>query len=243
MLSYQHSYHAGNPADVQKHDALARVLTKLTEKARPITYMETHAGRGLYDLGAPEALKTGEAQFGIEATTPSGAYGKALAEIRSIHGPKAYPGSPLIARTLLRDIDRMHLMELHPTEHAALRKSLKGKGAAIHKRDGYEGVLAISPPTPRKGLVLIDPSYEVKTEYQAVPSFIRKLVKRWPEVTILIWYPILPDAHHKTLLKAIAPHPFQLWEVPVDMGKGKGMTGSGMIGVNLPYGLDLAPEK
>jgi 23S rRNA (adenine2030-N6)-methyltransferase len=239
MLSYQHAYHAGNPADVQKHDALARLIAALTVKPRPITYMETHAGRGLYDLTSAEALKTGEAAHGIGRVAPSGPYADALTWVRAMHGPDAYPGSPLIARMLLREEDRLHLMELHPTEHAELKRVLASEGVAIHKRDGFEGVLAISPPVPRKGLVLIDPSYEVKSDYAEVPAFVQKLLARWPEATVLIWYPILPDARHKVLLKGLQGFEAEVWEVPVDLGKTKGMTGSGMVGVNLPYGFRL----
>ena len=240
MLSYQHAYHAGNPADVQKHDALARLIAALTVKPRPITYMETHAGRGLYDLTSPEAQKTGEAAHGVLKIKPTGPYAEALARVRAKHGPNAYPGSPLIAAELLREDDQMHMMELHPAENAALRRVLDR--ASIHKRDGFEGVLAISPPTPRKGLVLIDPSYEVKSDYAAVPAFVTKLLSRWAEATILIWYPILPEARHKVLLDGLAAHEPQIWEVPVDLGKDKGMTGSGMVGINLPWGYTLSAD-
>ncbi len=241
MLSYQHAYHAGNPADLMKHDALARLLVALTRKPRGITYMETHAGRGLYDLTAPEALKTGEAALGIlRADPPPGPYVDTLAAVRAVHGPDAYPGSPLIAQTLLRAQDRLHLMELHPAEHAALKTALKGPGVAIHKRDGFEGVLALSPPVPRKGLVLIDPSYEVKSDYEAVPQFVKTLLGRWPEAAVLIWYPLLPDGRQARLTEAMASLPHQRHEVAFDLGKGKGMVGSGLLGVNLPHGFRLS---
>lgn len=238
MLSYQHAYHAGNRADLMKHDALARLLAALTRKPRPITYMETHAGRGLYDLASPEARKTGEAAEGIlKAELEPGPFAEAVARVRARHGPLAYPGSPLIARELLREGDRMHLMELHPAEHAALRRALKGPGVAIHRRDGYEGVLALSPPTPRKGLVLVDPSYEVKPEYEAVPAFVQKLLARWPEATVLVWYPILAESRHERLIAGLHALPFQRHEVR--FGATKGMTGSGLIGINLPFGFRL----
>lgn len=238
MLSYQHAYHAGNRADLHKHDALARLIAALTLKDRGITYMETHAGRALYDLSAPEALKTGEAADGIlSAELPAGPYARAVAAVRERHGPAAYPGSPLIAATLLRPQDRMHLMELHPAEHAALRRAMRATGAAVHRRDGYEGVLALAPPTPRKGLVLVDPSYEVKEEYGAVPAFVRALVAKWPEATVLIWYPILAEGRHEALVAGLAGLALQRHEVP--FGTGRGMRGSGLVGVNLPYGFRL----
>ncbi len=238
MLSYQHAYHAGNRADLTKHDALARLLAALTRKPRPITYMETHAGRGLYDLASPEARKTGEAAEGIgKAELGPGPFAEALARVRARHGADAYPGSPLIARELLREDDRLVLMELHPAEHAALRRALKGPGVAIHRRDGYEGALALSPPVPRKGVVLVDPSYELKAEYEAVPVFARKLLARWPEATVLIWYPVLAEARHERLVAGLAPLPFQRREV--SFGAAAGMTGAGLVGINLPFGFRL----
>ena len=124
MLSYQHLYHAGNPADVQKHALLAVMLDYLTRKDKPLTYIETHAGRGLYDLAAPEALKTGEAAQGVgrlEARFPADhAWRRLLDRVRDLKGQGAYPGSPFLAALALRPGDRIHLAELHPQEHAAL---------------------------------------------------------------------------------------------------------------------------
>ena len=237
MLSYQHAYHAGGPADLHKHIALAELLALLTRKARPLTYMETHAGRGLYDLASVETAKTGEADEGIaKSDLPDCPFTVAVKSVRQIHGETAYPGSPAIAAALLRPDDQMHLMELHPAEFNALSANLEGE-AAIHHRDGYEGVLAISPPKPRKGLVLIDPSYEVKTEYLQVAEFTRKLMAKWPEATVLIWYPILKAARHKEMLAALRlPHLVD--EVSFSLKDNKGMIGSGLALVNAPYGSE-----
>ena len=237
MLSYQHAYHAGGPADLHKHIALAELLALLTRKPRGLTYMETHAGRGLYDLASVEATKTGEAAEGIaKITLPDGPFTDALKTVRSMHGETAYPGSPAIAAALLRDVDKMQLMELHPAEFKALRVNLEGE-AAIHRRDGYEGVMAIAPPKPRKGLVLIDPSYEVKDEYLQVADFTNKLMAKWPEATVMIWYPILKAGRHKEMLAALRlPHLID--EVSFDLKDNKGMTGSGLALVNAPYGAE-----
>ncbi len=120
MLSYQHIYHAGNLADVQKHALLAVMLDYLTRKDKPLCYLETHAGRGLYDLSSEEAVKTGEAKAGIAAVgdwfAPDHPYRKALDQVQSLYGTQAYAGSPILAETLLRKIDKMHLAELHPQE-------------------------------------------------------------------------------------------------------------------------------
>lgn len=237
MLSYQHAYHAGGPADLHKHIALAELLAHLTRKPRGITYMETHAGRGVYDLASDETAKTGEAAEGIaKIDLPDCPFTNAVKSIRSTHGETAYPGSPAIAATMMREADRMHLMELHPAEFQALKTNLEGE-AAIHHRDGYEGVMAISPPKPRKGLVLIDPSYEVKTEYLQVADFTRKLMAKWPEATVMIWYPILPAARHMEMLAGLKlPHLVD--EVSFDLKDSKGMTGSGLALVNAPYGAE-----
>ena len=237
MLSYQHAYHAGGPADLHKHIALAELLTLLTRKPRGITYMETHAGRGLYDLASDETAKTGEAAEGIaKIDLPDGPFTDAVRSVRQMHGDTAYPGSPSIAAALLRDVDRMSLMELHPAEFKALKINLEGE-AAIHHRDGYEGIMAISPPKPRKGLVLIDPSYEMKDEYLQVADFTHKLMAKWPEATVMIWYPILEAARHKEML-ANLDTPHLVDEVSFDLKDNKGMTGSGLALVNAPYGSD-----
>lgn len=242
MLSYQHGYHAGNAADLHKHIVLAELLARLTAKPRGITYLETHAGRGLYDLTAPEALKTGEAAAGIArvAVPPDSPYGRALAETRARHGRQAYPGSPLIARLLTRAQDRLALMELHPAEHAALRAALAGEGVAIHHRDGREGALALAPFTPRKGLVLIDPSYEVKSEYADTAGFARRLIGKWPQATVLVWYPLLPAGRHSELLAGLAPLPHRIDEVRFEPAPARGMTGSGLVLLNAPHGAEAA---
>ncbi len=238
MLSYQHSYHAGNPADLHKHIVLAELLALLTRKARGISYMETHAGRGLYDLAAEDSLKTGEAREGIEALElPDCPLKTALDSTRQHYGAHAYPGSPLIAQTLLREQDRLYLMELHPAEHAGLKRMLSAAHTAIHRRDGYEGVLGLSPPKPRKGLVLVDPSYEVKTEYAQVADFTLKLVAKWPEATVMIWYPILPAGRHEELIEGMRIK-YLRDEVSFDLKDGKGMTGSGLLLVNAPFGAE-----
>jgi 23S rRNA (adenine2030-N6)-methyltransferase len=241
MLSYQHAYHAGGPADLHKHAALARLIAALTAKPRGITYMETHAGRGLYDLAAPETACTGEAAAGVLAggALPEPLAG-VLARVRARHGPAAYPGSPLIARTLLRPQDRLILMELHPAEHAGLRRALAGPGVAIHRRDGFEGALALSPPEPRRGLVLIDPSWEVKADYARVPAFVDRLRARWPEAVVLVWYPVLPDRRHAAMRSAFARAGAVIDEVAVPPLRPGGMEGSGLAGFNLPWGFALS---
>ncbi len=244
MLSYQHAYHAGGPADIHKHFALAALLAHLTRKPRAISYLESHAGRGLYSLAGPEALKTGEAARGIGRLEPGeGPFWQALAACRARFGPDAYPGSPLIARALTRPQDRLQLCELHPSEHAGLKAALAGEGAAIHRRDGHEGLPALCPPVPRRGLALIDPSYEVKTEYARAAETALAVLRKWAEGVVMVWYPLLPQGRHADLtgpleagrLPGALRHEVRFLDPPA-----RGMTGSGLVFLNLPHGAGAA---
>lgn len=244
MLSYQHAYHAGNAADLHKHMALAALLEVMTAKPRAISYLESHAGRGLYDLAGPEACKTGESEGGIGRLAPDGGpFWRALSMVRERFGETAYPGSPLLARMLTRPQDRLILCELHPAEHAALTRVLAGDGVAIHRRDGHEGLIALAPPTPRRGLALIDPSYEVKDEYARTARTAIEMLRRWPEGVIVIWYPVLPAKRHMQLVDPIEAQRFPgvfRHEVRFVDPPERGMTGSGMIFLNLPFGAEAA---
>jgi len=244
MLSYQHHYHAGNLADVHKHAALAWVLDYLTQKDKPLSYIETHAGRGVYDLDADEAVKTGEAAAGIalaERLFPeTHPYRQRLAETRAAYGPRAYPGSPLIAALGLRESDSLHLAELHPQEVAHLRGVAKDWGAQVYQKDGFELALAITPPTPRRGLMLIDPSYEVKADYEAIPRHMAALNRKWNVGMLILWYPILKGGAHGPMLRALeAAFPDGVrHEVRFPpMRDGHRMEGSGLFFLNPPYGL------
>ena len=247
MLSYQHAYHAGNLADVHKHALLAWMLGYLTAKDKPLSYIETHAGRGLYDLAAPEAVKTGEAAAGIARAlaegwfAPDHPYMVALTAVRARHGATAYPGSPVLAAELLRPGDRIHLAELHPAEHAALTQAMREWYSVIHRRDGLELALALTPPDPRRGLMLIDPPYEVKSDYDALPRVIGQVHAKWNVGVIVLWYPILASGAHAPMLAALEAQrlPRTLrHEVRFPPAReGHGMVGSGLFVVNAPYGL------
>jgi 23S rRNA (adenine2030-N6)-methyltransferase len=244
MLSYQHLYHAGNPADVHKHAILAWMLHRLTEKPKPLSYVETHAGRALYDLSAAEALKTGEAAAGVARMltrfAPDHPYRRAVEAARATSGAHAYPGSPWIAAHLLRGEDRLHLAELHPQEHEALRAAMRGK-AKVHRADGYELALSLCPPEPRRGMLLMDPSYEIKKEYDTIPKVIGKLHRAWNVGVIALWYPILKDGRHRGMVRAIEgaglPKVCKSEVAFPPVREGHGMVGSGMIVVNAPFGL------
>jgi 23S rRNA (adenine2030-N6)-methyltransferase len=244
MLSYQHAFHAGNLADVQKHALLAVALDYLTQKDKPLTYIETHSGRGLYDLHDSAAIKTGEAAEGIarleQAFPPDHPYRRRLIETRAQNGRDAYPGSPLIAALTLRPGDTMHLAELHPQEHAALVETLGPWGAHIRREDGLAMAFAICPPTPRRGLMMIDPSYEVKDDYQTIPKVMQAIHRKWNVGILMLWYPILVSEAHEPMLHMLrAAFPDALChEVKFPPARdGHRMVGSGMFIVNPPYGL------
>lgn len=250
MLSYQHAYHAGNLADVHKHALLASALDYLTRKDKPLSYIESHAGRGLYDLGSVEARRTGEAEGGVaRAEHWFGAddpYARALAAVQAGYGASAYPGSPMIARHLLRDTDRIHLAELHPAEHAALEAAMKAPNVRVHHVDGLELAHSLCPPTPRRGLLLIDPSWEIKQDYADLPRHIARITRAWNVGIVMLWYPILRDPVHPPMLRALArDHPGALrHEVRFPpVREGHRMVGSGMFVVNPPFGLAEAAAR
>ncbi len=245
MLSYQHAYHAGNAADLHKHGLLAWMLDYLTRKDKPLSYIETHAGRGLYDLDSAEAQKTGEAAAGVERIALPEAHplSRALTQVRAAHGPRAYPGSPLVAEALLRDSDSLHLAELHPGENAALTRAVRR--AQTYKQDGFALAHSLTPPDPRRGLLLCDPSYEVKDDYAAIPRHFTKLARAWNVGILALWYPILRDERHGGMLRALdAAFPDALRsEVRFPPARaGHGMIGSGMFVVNPPWGLADAAQ-
>ncbi|MFD1794373.1 23S rRNA (adenine(2030)-N(6))-methyltransferase RlmJ [Paracoccus aurantiacus] len=250
MLSYQHIYHAGNAADLHKHALLAWMLNYLTMKEKPFTYIETHAGRGLYDLSSAEALKTAEAASGIGRAEADGWLAadhplmQALAWVRAGYGDEAYPGSPLISQYFIRESDSMHLAELHPGEHAALARV--ADEAKLYRQDGFQMARAVTPPTPRRGLMLIDPSYEVKADYTEIPHFIQDIARKWNVGILTLWYPLLSDGRQQAMVEKLRntfPEAL-LSEVRFPPARpGHGMVGSGMFVVNPPWGLDAEAAR
>lgn len=245
MLSYQHIYHAGNLADVQKHAVLAWILAYMTRKDKPISYIETHSGRALYDLTAAEAVKTGEAAQGIQRRDIAGwfdqthPYAHALDKVVTDNGPTYYPGSPKIAEILLRDQDQIHLAELHPQEAHALDIAM-GQTAKVYQQDGFGLAQSICPPSPRRGVLLIDPSYEIKTDYDTIPTFMGQIAKKWNVGTIILWYPVLIDGGYTKMVRALK----RAFPDGVDhrvgfppAREGHRMVGSGLFIVNPPFGL------
>lgn len=248
MLSYQHAYHAGNAADVHKHALLAWALDYLTQKPKPLSYVETHAGRGLYDLTGAQARKTGEAAAGVGrhlgTFAPDHPYARVLARVRCGWGAAAYPGSPLIAALMLRPGDRVDLAERHPAEQAALAGLFDGWAGGprvkVHAEDGFALARRLTPPEPRRGLMLVDPSYETAADYEAMPAFLARIARVWNVGCLMVWYPILREARHEGMAAALAaahPGAIRLEARFPPARPGHGMVGSGLFVVNPPYGL------
>lgn len=251
MLSYLHSFHAGNLADVHKHSILAWVLAYLTQKEKPISYLETHSGRALYDLSSNDAQKTAEALGGILRPDvgpwflSDHPYQRVIAEVRRDYGAHMYPGSPWLASRLLRPTDRLHLAELHPTECAQLRQVM-GERATIYCEDGYHLAARLCPPTPRRGLLLVDPSYELKTDYGSIPEFLAQIRRKWNVGILILWYPILRDPRHLGMVRALMRGDPEALCHEVTFGPvrpGHGMLGSGIWVSQPPYGLLAETER
>lgn len=249
MLSYRHAFHAGGPADVLKHAVLCFVLDHVLRKPKPVYVLDTHAGAGVYPLRSAMAEKTGEWRAGIgrllAATEPPELLRPYLDLTRSVARDLVYPGSPELARRLLRSQDRLELAELHPTDHALLADRLGGQPRVrVARTDGLELLVARMPPPERRAVVMIDPSYEVDGEDEAVAAALGRAHRRFPTGVFLLWYPVIERARVEALVGGVAAQGIgrvlriELCTIP-DAG-GRGMTGSGMLVANPPWTLGPA---
>jgi 23S rRNA (adenine2030-N6)-methyltransferase len=281
MLSYRHSFHAGGPADVLKHLALIFCLDYLLKKEKALLCIDTHAGAGAYTLEAdPGAGQNGEWETGLgrlrayasnfRETVPVPAV-RYLEVVNNWPGG-LYPGSPLITASLLRKQDRLVCCELHPADYQILKAAVDGFGAGAHRmpqtcsgppalevrqEDGLASLKALLPPPSRRGLVLIDPSWEEKDEFDAVPRALAAALKRFPEGTYIAWYPLLElpksaaaERLPETLLGLYGGERCraELYTAP-HIGHSlrghspRGMYGSGLVILNPPYTLKPALEE
>ncbi|MDP2325620.1 MAG: 23S rRNA (adenine(2030)-N(6))-methyltransferase RlmJ, partial [Gammaproteobacteria bacterium] len=202
MLSYQHDYHAGNHADVLKHSVLALVIRALQRKDTPLRVLDSHAGSGVYDLRSHEARKNAEFAGGVErllaaANPPLELHGY-LEAVRAMNRTGGgtelhlYPGSPQVARHLLRPLDHLELLELHPGALARLHRNFgRDNRVHIHGRDAFEGLPALLPPPERRGVVLMDSAYEVKEDFTGIIELLKGCHRRWATGVYLIWYPLI----------------------------------------------------
>ncbi|GLS26350.1 23S rRNA (adenine(2030)-N(6))-methyltransferase RlmJ [Marinibactrum halimedae] len=244
MLSYQHCYHAGNHADVLKHWLLLECVQYLQKKPKPFDYIDTHAGEGLYNLTSAEAQKTGESASGIGRVPWNQLPGLDAYHHAIEHDliKQSYPGSPLLIKRLLRPGDKAWLFELHPQAIVPLKKHCAQKGlSVVQHSDGFIGLLSLLPTQSRRALVLIDPSYEVKSDYLKVVEIMEKAYKKMPNSMMLLWYPVVDRQWVKVMestFRSSSLRNVQLFEMGVEDENNKGMTASGMVVVNPPYTLE-----
>ena len=255
-MNYRHAFHAGNFADVFKHAALALIVEHLKRKATPFAVVDTHAGLGRYDLAAPEAERTGEWREGIGRVLESNpdlpglaSLMKAIAAVNNRqkptagHLPRWYPGSPRVARTLLRKSDRLWCAELHPDDAHVLAREFAGDAQVEARRmDGYEAIRAWLPPAPRRGVALIDPPFEQRDEFRHLLKGLKDGHRRFATGIFILWYPIKTRAPVDGFRHALAESGIrkilaaELLIRPLD--NLERLNGCGLIVVNPPWRLD-----
>lgn len=279
MFSYRHAFHAGNHGDVLKHIALQSILQYLVQKETPLSLIDTHAGPGLYRLDGDYAKTSAESEEGVlrllsngqlPATLPDDTLIAAYLELLSRFNPgmadggklRVYPGSPFIEQHYLRAQDKLHLFELHPVDMRSLRNNVEqlgqGKQIQVWHEDGFTGALRLLPPPSRRALVLCDPSYEIKTDYAQVQSFIGAALRKFATGTYMVWYPVIPRPQAHELprkLKTLARHAGKGWlhatlaiksgkqpgvHIPGQKVKRTGMVASGIFVINPPFTLEAA---
>ena len=251
MLSYRHSFHAGNHADVLKHIVLMLILENLKLKDKGFYYLDTHAGVGRYQLSSDEAEKTGEYKEGIgrlwERTDLPEEISHYVDLIKNLNfGAKAlryYAGSPLIAVQLLRPQDRALLTELHPRDFPLLRNNFKEfKNVSVKCDNGFQQLKATLPPKERRGLVLIDPPYELKEDYDLVVKAAEEGYKRFATGTYAIWYPVVLRQQTKRIFKGLQASGIRkILKIELAVrpdSDQRGMTASGMAVINPPWTLE-----
>ena len=258
MLAYRHAFHAGNHADVLKHLVLTQVLRYMGEKEKPYTLVDTHAGAGGYSIEGQYAQKKGEYSLGVsrlwdarDLPEPLARYMELVKEFNPDGQLRQYPGSPALANLLMREADRLRVYELHPTDFRILTSYLETRpNSQTFDTDGFAAMRAELPPPSRRGVVLMDPSYELKTDYGKVLAALREGLERFDAGTFIIWYPqlqLLESAQLAQRLKAAADNPkagakkgwlhVRLTVQPQTDTRGFGMLGSGLFIANPPFTL------
>ena len=252
-MNYRHSFHAGNFADVVKHSLLLLLLEALGQKAAPWHYFDTHAGAGAYDLAGDDAHRTGEALGGIlrlwsargHLPPAAEALCNRVAELNPglvpTNPPRYYPGSPWLAAALARESDRLTLAELHPEEAASLKAEFKrDTRVAVHCRDGYEMLTALTPPAERRGLALLDPSYESPGEFERLMAAAVASHARWPGGIHALWYPLKDESARKRFLRSMERSGLRrllLTEFRLS-SQADSLAGSGLLVLNPPWKSD-----
>lgn len=261
MFSYRHAFHAGNHADVLKHAILIHTLEYFNRKDAPYWVVDTHAGAGLYALDSDWASKNAEFADGIgrlwERDDLPALLADYVARVRAYNPSgklRHYPGSPWLTLDALRDRDRLRLFEMHPNESGILVNNLEQRDrvslrqTTVYATDGFEGVKALLPPPTRRGMVLIDPSYEDKQDYRRTLTAVKEGVKRFATGTYAVWYPLVQRREAGEMARMLERLPVKSWlhatlGVKRPAGDGFGLHGSGMFLVNPPWTLEAALKE
>ncbi|MEN9727234.1 MAG: hypothetical protein RL434_1600 [Pseudomonadota bacterium] len=249
MLSYRHAFHAGNHADVLKHLVLTRTLIALQRKPAALCYIDAHAGAGHYDLRSGMALKVAEFQEGIarilaraDIPTLVEPWLEAVRHLNPDGELRHYPGSPALARHFMRPQDRMLLIEKHPTDHALLMKHFGHQPRCrVIQDDAWATLKAHLPPPEKRGVVLIDPSYELKSDYRQTVEALQQAHERWSNGVYLLWYPLLARRETDRMLdriRATGIRRILRVALAVRGAESGGLRGSGMLVINPPWQLD-----
>jgi 23S rRNA (adenine2030-N6)-methyltransferase len=266
MLSYRHAFHAGNHADVLKHVVTIQLLKYFGQKDTPFMYIDTHAGAGLYALDSGYAAKNVEYETGIgrlwdlkDLPAPLAEYVQLIKALNPSGKMRYYPGSPYCADKIMREQDRLRLFEMHPSDSKILEDNFRkvaahaaaqghqpvtrGRRIMIYKGDGFAGLKALLPPPSRRGLILIDPSYEDKDDYRRVKITLEDALKRFSTGTYAVWYPILQRMEARQLPDKLKRLSANGWlhvtlSVRTPSPDGYGLHSSGMFIVNPPWTLE-----
>ena len=243
-MNYRHTFHAGNSADVVKHSLLIALVKALQQKQSALTLIDTHAGRGLYDLDGVEAQRTGESVEGVlrAFADPNPLLNDYRAVVQAVNvgaEPHVYPGSPRVLAQLLRPQDFLILNEKHPEEAYTLRKVMRDTSAAVHERDAYELWLALLPPRTARGVVVVDPPYEQPDERARITATLAAAYRKWAHGVTVIWYPLKDRAAHwrwkEQLKKLRIPKLLQVEHWLYDDDQPDIYNGAGLYIVNPPY--------
>ncbi|MGD9982143.1 MAG: 23S rRNA (adenine(2030)-N(6))-methyltransferase RlmJ [Hyphomonadaceae bacterium] len=254
-MNYRHAFHAGNHADVLKHVVLLFCLDAMKRKTTPFAVLDTHAGRGIYDLSGTEAERSPEWRDGVgklwDWPDPPPLVTRYLAAVRGFNVDgvlRTYPGSPALVTTNLRENDVLIACELHPEDHAALRRALPRKSnVQVHERDGWEALGALLPPAQRRGLVLVDPPYEAPDELNLSARTIGGALKRFGHGVYLWWRPLKSEAALDAADAEVGAHSVKetlradLW-IAAPRREGK-LSGSSVFLINPPFGLREAMQE
>ena len=251
MLSYRHAFHAGNHADILKHYTFSLILDYFNQKDKPYHVIDTHAGAGIYAIQSDFSQKNMEFETGVsrllKATQLPESLVRFVTMIQSFNPTPAfdfYPGSPKVAEYFLRDNDKLRLFELHPNEYKILLNNFndnKKKQTQIVLQDGFQGLKACLPPPTKRGIMIIDPPYEQKQDYQQVVSTIQDSLKRFASGSYIIWYPLLAREEPQEMVNALrgldTPNWLNLTLQITNASEDIGMYGSGLYIINPPWTL------